>query len=113
MFNINPGTSDHVRAWMEAYMQAQANKPIQQEEEKEKPLMEGGWQFEGKEKPTTPRICARCQWIPRTDGHNEPDREDWCEGCLISPGIGHTPPNWKPLDMDKVDARALNKSFFG
>lgn len=77
--------------------------------------MEGGWLFEGKEKPVSPIICTRCQWVRRTTDGEEPDRGTWCESCLAGlPGPGHAPVGPKKPYVSKSDDVAdYNRTFFG
>lgn len=112
----------HMAAWMAAY-QAQATSaqgtptPVQPKKEENvvEDTMMGGWRYEGKEKPVTPRVCTKCQWEKRNEQMEEPHRDNWCEACLNgSSGPGHEPEKHKPGVINKVnDVHNMNKAFFG
>lgn len=70
----------------------------------------GGWQFEGKERPVTPVICVRCQGSEE----QEPDKDYWCEPCLLGDFLGHVPEGYKkPVTSKLDDVKDYNKAFFG
>lgn len=111
--------------WMAAYSQRTETpreerstvpfiSPFKKEEPKIDP-MKGGWRFEGKEKPETPRICPKCQWTRRNETSKEPDKTDWCDSCVEGiTTLGHDPDKgYRPPTVSKDhDAATLNQSFF-
>lgn len=92
-------------------------QPKVQVKKEEAPVdtMEGGWRFEGKEKPVTPVVCTRCQWEQRNEQMSEPDKSSWCESCLEGkPGPGHMPTGVRPPVVSRAqDIANLNQTFFG
>lgn len=107
----------------QAPSQAPTQPPLTQTTSKKEPVKEepmsdmlGGWRFEGKEKPETPKICTRCQWERKNDQMSEPDKSMWCESCLEGkPGVGHEPDKGyrPPAVSASQDAATLNQTFFG
>lgn len=73
--------------------------------------MMGGWRYEGKQKPVTPRTCTKCQWVKRNEQMEEPAREGWCSACLRGEVLGTEPEGYKaPVEKPEGD---LNAAFFG
>lgn len=113
----------NLHGWMAAYHEAQRRgtplptSPSPVIAEKVEPLdkMQGGWQAEGKERPETPKICTRCQWVRRAGITEEPDKSSWCEACIEGkPGPGTVPPGpKKPFASPREDVTNYNNSFFG
>lgn len=103
--------------WMAAAHEAAQRRQPVPIVSKEEPVdkMQGGWQAEGKEKPVSPRICTRCQWIRRTEEGQEPDKSSWCDSCLEGkPSPGSVPPGpKKPYAAPMEDVKNYNKAFFG
>lgn len=120
-----PVPSNPVFNWMQAIEGYRATNPLQQimtkEQEKKEPvgdLMHGGWRFEGKEKPVTPRICTKCQWERRNEQQEIPDRSGWCQSCLEGKTLGHEPEGGRPAAVSsaydaEAQAAAHNAAFFG
>ena len=85
---------------------------------KEAPMseMQGGWQFEGKEQPTTAKICIKCQGNRKTDQPtDEYDKSLWCEPCIEGRPLGHPPKKVKKdaTTIRDQDGYNLNSTFFG
>lgn len=98
--------------WMMAYQASQIQKTNEPKVELVEEKYEGGWRAEGKEKPVTPLVCPRCQWVRTNPQQSEPDTEGWCDPCLAGqPGPGSIPEGYKPPEPNKVDN--INKAFFG
>lgn len=123
MTEANQGISPQMPAhpfnlgnWMAAYQASQIQKTIDNKEPKAEVVeekYEGGWRAEGKEKPVTPKVCPRCQWIKKNEQTKEPGDEEWCEPCLNGEKLGTLPKGLHEPMFPKADASNLNKSFFG
>ncbi len=107
--------------WLAAY-QAAARRasvppiiqppPRQPEPPKNEPVeepMQGGWKFEGKEKPGIIRICPRCQGNKRDP--EDLEKSNWCESCQEGKLLGHPPKKSEPARKDKEVFN--NTAFFG
>lgn len=110
----------NLHGWLAAYQAAQRGVPIPtlptvpvKKEEPVPDTMEGGWRFEGKEKPETPVICTKCQWSRRTEDSVEPDRGSWCESCIAGKEGPGTPPDKSYRPPKVQESTSLNKTFFG
>lgn len=97
----------NIQGWMAAYHEAMSRgqppptsptpPPAIVENPPEVP-MEGGWQFEGKEKPGNIRICPKCQGKGLLDN---PEKSEWCEPCQEGKILGHAPEKGKVPKKDK------------
>lgn len=74
--------------------------------------MQGGWRFEGKEKPVDPKICPKCQGLRKLETEEEQDKSNWCEPCQQGkPGPGNPPAKTKKSVKDGY--KHSNDPFYG
>ena len=117
---VTPAPVPWTQQWInaaQAYQDSQVRLASEQQTTKVEAVeekYEGGWRCEGKEKPVTPLVCSRCQWIRRNEQSQEPDNKDWCDYCLKGEILGHEPDkSYRPPAPKVGDKLVLNQTFFG
>lgn len=119
-----PPAQWNLHGWMSSYQAAQRStspvpvvvQPPKEEltsEVRVEDKMMGGWKFEGKEKPVTPRICPKCQWQRSNPQQSEPDSSDWCENCIQGqPSPGSDPDkSYRPPEPKSKEVTSKNWLF--